>query len=538
MSERSPRARINAAFEDELRAAPVPAGLRPVAIQAAVAAPRPRSSRPALLAVVAAVVVLAIVATLVVGSNLLRSTPVPSGSTTPPPARQGAAVAYDAQHGVLVLFGGVGSDGTGMLGDTWTFDGKLWRHLHPPKSPQPRSTFAIAYDQAHHDVVLFGGMAQVGAGKGGLQQVDDTWTWNGTTWNEAHPAHEPGFGYDWGAPAMQYDPISKTVLMYGYTRSTSEAGAGIRAETWSWNGSDWTQIANPGGPATIGSLLDDGERVLLIAEPAQMIAGRSVTQTWAWSGARWTLLHPAVDLPSAIAMPSAAYDSETHQLVLLTAETWIWNGATWSRAHPTLQPPAAGYMAYIPSLHEVVSWDDVNSGNDYGLYGWNGTDWKVITPGTATPSGGKAYTGVMTPEQAAAAVRAQVTDTHPVLLPSFVPAGWDATVFINPDGFTVRYQSDQRDKSIEFGAVVANPPPGGPSSKDTYVKFRNALPLKFAKPGYAEYFVYDPTVATSNRWLTWIEPGTTPGWNGGVPYFLSTTGLTDAEFWQVANSLR
>jgi hypothetical protein len=25
--------------------------------------------------------------------------------------------------------------------------------------------------------------------------------------------------------------------------------------------------------------------------------------------------------------------------------------------------------------------------------------------------------------------------------------------------------------------------------------------------------------------------------DGGVPYFLGTTGLTDQEFWQVANSL-
>jgi hypothetical protein len=39
----------------------------------------------------------------------------------------------------------------------------------------------------------------------------------------------------------------------------------------------------------------------------------------------------------------------------------------------------------------------------------------------------------------------------------------------------------------------------------------------------------------------WNEPGTTAEQVmkvPGVPYFLSADGLTDAEFWQMANSLR
>jgi hypothetical protein len=39
----------------------------------------------------------------------------------------------------------------------------------------------------------------------------------------------------------------------------------------------------------------------------------------------------------------------------------------------------------------------------------------------------------------------------------------------------------------------------------------------------------------------WNEPGTianSPSKASGVPYFLSTEGITDAEFWQVAQSLR
>lgn len=540
MSDRI-RARVNAAFDEELGAAPVPAGLRPVTIRAAVAAPRPRSNRPALLALVAGFVVIAIAATLVIGANLLGSKPVPSGSTAPPPARAGAAVAYDAARGVMVLFGGAGDSGTGMLGDTWTFDGKVWRHLHPAVSPQPRSTFAMAYDQARHDVVLFGGMAQVGPGKGGLQAVDDTWIWDGSTWKEMHPANEPAFGYDWDAATMQFDPITQTVLMYGYTRSTSETGASIRAETWSWDGSRWREISTS-GPTTIGTMLFDGARVLLIAASAGLVGGRYVTQTWAWDGSRWTLLHPKVDLP-IVGNPTGAYDADTHQLVLLTGDTWLWDGSTWSRAHPTTQPPMPGYTAYIAPLHEVITWNDITSGLDFGLYGWTGTDWKVLVPGKDNPldDGGKGYLGVMTSDQAAATVRSMVDGVHPVLLPAAIPADWDATVSVSSGGFSIRYQSDLRDRSIEFGSEVPNPPPGGSNGRDTHVLFRHSLPLKFMKAGYAEYYVYDAKDPTSTRWLMWIEPGamTHPEIAGpGVPYFLSSTGLTDAEFWQVANSLR
>jgi hypothetical protein len=65
------------------------------------------------------------------------------------------------------------------------------------------------------------------------------------------------------------------------------------------------------------------------------------------------------------------------------------------------------------------------------------------------------------------------------------------------------------------------------------VRFRGVL---------ATYDVGDATVSLSQRSLEWTQPGTGPAtaWlkSGGLPYFLSADGLTDAEFWQVANSLK
>ena len=107
----SARDQIVAAFERELAHAPVPPSLRSQAVRAAVHDPRRVEPRRDswLLATVAAVVTLALIGVLVVGSHLLRSNVVPSNPGPPPAPRTMASVAYDQASGQLVLFGG--SDG-------------------------------------------------------------------------------------------------------------------------------------------------------------------------------------------------------------------------------------------------------------------------------------------------------------------------------------------------------------------------------------------------------------------------------------------
>lgn len=537
------RSRINAAFDDELASAPPPPGLRPLAVRAAIMAPPRRTPRPQVFALVAAILTVAIVATLVIGSHALRSTaPVhPTGSTLPPPGRAGAMVAYDEVHGQMVVFGGQNP----ALNETWTFDGRYWTHHHPALSPSPRFGGAMSYDASHNDVVLFGGLQKV-AGKGGVGPVDDTWIWNGSTWREMHPAHEPALTFEAGL-GLAFDPVSRTVLLHGVTPAGSETVGLGSAETWSWDGSDWTRLPSAGGPTGYATLAG-GRQLLLLAGSAGSVGGRFVTETWAWSGSSWSRLHPPVDLPT-MAFPSTAYDPSRGQLIVLSNDTWTWNGSAWSRQHPTAQPPV-GYVVYMAALHEVISWGNVYGNADSDLWAWNGSDWRLIVPPGAkvepnlvTPGNGKGgYTVKTTPDQVGATVRGLVTNSHPVLLPASPPA-WavDAIVFAGADAFTVRYQSDLRDRTVDLGIVVPNPAPGGPGSSDTRVKFRHALPLKYGDPGYAEYFVYDPTSPTSSRWLIWLEPGSTSvggSTSSGVPYYLGTSGLTDAEFWQVANSLQ
>jgi hypothetical protein len=524
----SMRDRIAAAFDSELADAPVPPALRSLAVRAAVQSRRQEAGHPRLLAALAAVIAIALLATLVVGSHLLNQTRVPAHSPVPPAPRVGAAVAYDQARGTMVLFGGStgGGNESVTVNETWTWDGSYWTQQHPRTSPPRSRDGVMAYDQARHDVVLFLRSAPNG-----------TWTWNGSTWQLKHPVHVPPLGYAWQGPVLQFDPITRAVLLYGFNTTN-------QPQTWSWNGSDWTRLQPATSPNTMAVMAFDGHQVLLLAQTPGQIGGRYFTQTWAWDGSSWNLLHPRVNLP-LIGWGSTAYDAAHGQLVLLTGDTWTWDGSSWARQHPTAWPATVGYMVYMASRHEVVTWADVSTNTDGEMYGWDGTSWKLLQPGPRpeTTNGKGGYLGPMSADQAAAIVRASVTNTHPVLLPnSFPGAPYDVRmVHADADGFDITYEGDLRDKSISFGVVVANPPPGPSNASETWVKFRNAVAVKGQAKGYADYFVYDPTSPLSQRWLMWIEPGTIVNPMAkaqGVPYFLSTDGLTDAEFWQVANSLR
>src|SRR5689334_16778108 len=70
-------------------------------------------------------------------------------------------------------------------------------------SPLPREDMGMAYDQARSEVVLFGGMANGG-------RRGDTWTWDGTTWTQHFPATSPSPRFGMG---MAYDETRGEVVL-------------------------------------------------------------------------------------------------------------------------------------------------------------------------------------------------------------------------------------------------------------------------------------------------------------------------------------
>ena len=162
----------------------------------------------------------------------------------------------------------------------------------------------------------------------------------------------------------------------------------------------------------------------------------------------------------------------------------------------------------------------------------------VQSPATATatitpiPNDKTTVVAGLTPAQAADLIARTVTGSRPLLFPNAIPDGWTGEAsFPDHSDFFVRFASPDGSKMLSFALIAANGREPEAHTVQTEPKFHN--------DARSLYQVQDSTDPTSFRWLQWDEPGLY-GANASsptVPYYLDASGLTDAEFWAIANSL-
>jgi hypothetical protein len=312
-------------------------------------------------------------------------TPSPSGVSTASPTsiplgRSNAALAYDQAHHNALLFGGL-ADQT-LLGDTWTWNGAAWTHRQGlTANPQPRKGAAMAYDERNHQVILFGGVTAAG-------QQNDSWAWDGGAWQLLHPAHAPS---PRESAAMTSDPALSAVILYGgIDDSTAQPGA--LHDTWSWNGSDWSPVTAPGPPGGVRPRVAFLLGANLLERFGDCIESND-RSLYAFDGHLWAP-HPETGTwPPALCIPSLAGDPVRHQLVLFggnpgngaappPADTWSYDGSSWSKLSPSQSPPARyeAPMVYDSDHHVMLLFG--GQGLTQGQAGplndtwtWDGSNW-------------------------------------------------------------------------------------------------------------------------------------------------------------------
>lgn len=259
-------------------------------------------------------------------SFLLRSGWGPSFGPAAQPAgpspRDDPALAYDADHGVVLLFGGR-APSKDYPEDTLVWDGRGWHRLSPAHHPTGRSYALTAFDVAHHVVVLFGGEDD-----DGYTRLQDTWTWDGQDWTRV-AADGPTF-----APlrsAMAYDPAYGQVLLV-----TPGAGVDAKTETWAWDGHAWRQIpvAGPDIQQFAAMGLDRASnRDVLITTPEYADSGAPGSPTtWTWGRGGWSRVDSAVT-PPALGAGLATDPVSGHLLVFNGGRLyWSWTGAGWRKS--------------------------------------------------------------------------------------------------------------------------------------------------------------------------------------------------------------
>jgi hypothetical protein len=220
-----------------------------------------------------------------------------------------------------------------------------------------RDSQSMAYDAATHTVVMFGGY--VSGGLCGGSAGNDTWTWDGTTWTQLQPASPPPARTN---AAMAYDAATGKVILFGGAGGLGQTFS----DTWSWDGTNWTKLSPKNVPAGRGgaSMVYDSALSELI-----MFGGASnsglLSDTWAWTGTNWSQQRGAG--PSGRWGSQMAYDSAHNKVVLfggglistcpptMNGDTWTWSGS-WALQHPTTSPSPreAGGMAYDSFIGQAI----------------------------------------------------------------------------------------------------------------------------------------------------------------------------------------
>jgi putative cell wall-binding protein len=278
-----------------------------------------------------------------------------------------AKLVDDPTSGQLLSYDGSADCGSAA---TSTWDGKTWTAHEPLNAPPVRIGATLGYDGASKRVVMFGGSSGCPGAGGSSGELTDTWTWNGSTWTQEHPAVSP-------PPAQTacaaWDAASNQFVMFGDWGSFSNHVYVPLPQTWTWTGTTWQQLSAasspPGGPC---SMTYDAVRqvlVLLVLDKFDTAAGS--VETWTWDGSSWSRsqdLPPGEEVPIAFdddlgavvayvgqtyCPPSStvAYSGQCTQ----TDQTWLWDGS-WSEAPAANNPtPGAGFAGgYDRATHQFV----------------------------------------------------------------------------------------------------------------------------------------------------------------------------------------
>lgn len=301
-----------------------------------------------------------------------------------PSPREGAAMAYDSTLGEVILFGGHST--AGNQSDTWAYRGGVWTNLTASVAgaPNPRYDSLMADDPSEGGVLLVGGYYPAG----GVNFMNDTWLFNGTSWRfvarlpvpsvpnwfGVDLAADPGLGEDvfvgndwnsctgncsivWGYHAgswtslpsdpcgyrdpLVYDAKDGYLLSLGgnYTYNTCQLSNG---GTWSYG--NVAPIPNGGW----GPLGYDGHAQAVVLPlskiwPSVCPTPFSCSQTWAYNGGSWTNVTSLLaQEPSGRAGAALAYDSADGYSVFfgggnqstLLGDTWTLTLNTSSVVYP------------------------------------------------------------------------------------------------------------------------------------------------------------------------------------------------------------
>lgn len=322
------------------------------------------------------------------GNTVLNDTWIINGSTwiedtrgTKPAGRYQHVVTFDGPRSRLLVFGGAAL--ATELGDTHEFTSSgVWLPWAPPGVPGARGLGAVAYDTSRSRPMLYGGVNPNG-------RVNETLELISGVWRPPFYAPTPNVSSARFGHAMAYDAARDRFVMFGGSTATN----GAVDDTYLYYTFDWnlqTLAAKP--TPRIGHVMayDSARaRVVLFGGGASIFS--ATDETWEWTGTSWTPITTATSPPPRL-FAAMTYDMVRRRMVLFggTAnnsvtynDTWEYDGSNWVQATPTEKPtPRFQHaMAFDADSGRVILFGgNVATTEQADTWEFDGTTWKQYVP--------------------------------------------------------------------------------------------------------------------------------------------------------------
>jgi hypothetical protein len=285
---------------------------------------------------------------------------------------------YDTTRNLIVYTGGTCTDSL-TTEDTYEWDGDNWTKVALISFAGRVFGGAMAYDQAHEVMTLYGGFYGSAPRFQTYQYINPAWLSTGDT----QPIPRSLF-------VFATDPENGAVWLYG-----GVASGNSQADLWKYQNGHFERIDGTDAPGTCSSPFGayDSDRKKVVFWCGEQAA----TFEFDPAEAKWTAF-TTKHIPLTRSFGSAVYDKHIKKTVLFGGydfssqnfrdDTWVWDGADWTQVKKD-PPPSRELMSmwYDPTLQRTVIFGGVGrlTANDRvvrfnDMWQFDGTSWAEIKP--------------------------------------------------------------------------------------------------------------------------------------------------------------
>lgn len=191
---------------------------------------------------------------------------------------------------------------------------------------------------------------------------------------------------------MAYDPVRRVTVLFGGLSRNANNTVTYRNDTWTFNGTTWSQVASPTTPPGREghTLVYDPVRGGVLLIEGSDGALQDFRDVWLFNGSTWTLIvgWAVAPTPNTRGSGAFAYDPVRSEVVLTGGfsqgttlnDTWVLPSSASAWSSKPVSGPGGRYGATLswfpPLAASVLVGGETASGGAYVETSfWNGTSW-------------------------------------------------------------------------------------------------------------------------------------------------------------------